>query len=199
MNYRKRKYWLYALCIILLLTGCSALSPAPTEGTTKASDTITIGNCLSIRNIDSRLMLQRNLDTLAADGLYYTAWTIGSAEPYENSDGDTVDLYDAELYLLLGEYKNTQTAQDNRDAWLTAAKTNYEVLSEEEITCNGQTYSLITYNCIHEDNPYARGISAFGAYEDSAVCIELTCREQFEEDLRGILVDFLNHCTYGTD
>ena len=188
-------YWIYALCIMLTLTGCS--SPASlSENAATDSGNVTIGNYLSIQNTDSRLTLLNNLDTLSADGLYYASWVIGDAQPYENSDGDTVDLYDASLYLLSGEFKNTQYAQENMDSWLAAAKENYEVLNEEEITCNGQTYSLITYNSTHEDNPYARGISAFGVHENHAVCIELTCLDGFSDDLRDILVDFLESCSY---
>lgn len=189
-------YWIYALCIMLTLTGCSS-SASSAENTAEASGDVTIGNYLSIHNIDSRLTLLNNLDTLSADGLYYASWVIGNAQPYENSDGDTVDLYDASLYLLSGEFKNTQYAQENMDSWLDTAKENYEILNEEEITCNGQTYSLITYNSTHEDNPYARGISAFSIYENCAVCIELTCRDEFSDDLRGILIDFLESCSYG--
>lgn len=195
----KKIYLIYAVCVMLLLTGCSASSAssaASEESTLETSGAVTVGTCLIIRNTDNLLTLLNNLDTLSADGLYYASWGIGSAQPYENSDGDTVDLYDAALYLLSGEFKNTQDAQENMDSWLTAAKENYEILSEEEITCNGQTYSLITYNSIHEDNPYARGISAFGVYENCAVCIELTCRDEFTEDLRDILTDFLEGCSY---
>ena len=191
----KQIYWIYALCIMLILTGCSSFAPSA-DNTVAAFGDITIGNYLTIQNIDSRLTLLNNLDTLSADGLYYASWVIGDARVFENSDGDTVDLYDASLYLLSGEFKNTPYAQENMNSWLAAAKENYDILSEEEITCNGQTYSLITYNSTHEDNPYARGISAFGIYENHAVCIELTCQDEFTEDLRGILVDFLDGCSY---
>ncbi len=191
----KRIYWIYALCIMLALTGCSS-SASSAENTAAASGDVTIGDFLIIQNADSRLTLLNNLDTLSADGLYYASWVIGDASAFENSDGDTVDLYDASLYLLSGEFRNTQYAQENMDSWLAGAKKNYEVLNEEEITCNGQTYSLITYNSTHEDNPYARGISAFGVYENCAVCIELTCLDGFTEDLRDILVGFLESCSY---
>ena len=192
----KRIYITCALCIMLTLTGCSASSAKPAQNTSEISGDVLIGNYLSIQSIDSRLTLLNNLDTLSADGLYYASWAIGDSQAFENSDGDTVDLYDASLYLLSGEFKNTQYAQENMDSWHAGAKKNYEVLNEEEITCNGQTYSLITYNSTHEDNPYARGISAFGVCENCAVCIELTCRDEFTEDLREILVGFLESCSY---
>lgn len=188
------------LCIAFMLTGCahaSLLSQGTKEDTWSDSGSITVGHNLTIQNADNRMTLSENMDVLAAEGLYYATWTMGGFEPYENSDGDTVDLYDAQLYLLLGEFPGSQDAQNNMDKWLTAGKSNYEILSEESITCNGQSYCLITYNCISDTNPYDRGVSAFGVYQDNAVCIELTCRENFEEDLRTILIDFLNNCTYG--
>lgn len=195
----KSKYFFYVLCITLLLTGCSPFSGQSKEmleNTWEDSGYATIGGTLTVQKGDSELELLDNMDALTADGLYYAAWTMGDAEPYENSEGETVDLYDAQLYLLLGKSPNEAEAGQNRDKWLDAAKTNYEVLDEEEITCNGQDYTLLTYNCISEENPYDRGVSAFGVYEKNAMCIELTCQEGFDEDLNTILIDFLNNCTY---
>lgn len=197
----KLKPLLCILCAALMLTGCahaSLLSQETKEDTWADSGFITVGHNLTIQNTGNRLTLLENMDVLSADGLYYATWTMGDSEPYENSEGNTVDLYDAQLYLLSGEFSDSQHAQSNMDKWLTAGKSNYEVLSEEDITCNGQSYSLITYNCINENNPYERGASAFGIYQNNAVCIELTCRENFEEDIRTILIDFLNDCTYGS-
>ncbi|MCM1087808.1 MAG: hypothetical protein NC419_06600 [Muribaculaceae bacterium] len=198
----KTKFF-FLLCavwsIALILGGCSFIPDIQNTGNNSAAadGTVTVGNYLTVKDVDSRLTLLNNMDTLSANGLYYASWTMGSSEPYENSDGETVDLYDAQLYLLAGEYKDAEAALDNQTAWLDAAKTNYDVSTEEEITCNNQPYTLITYNCVKEENPYARGVSAFGVYKECAVCIELTCREGFEEDLNRILVDFLEHCGYG--
>ncbi len=192
---------LFCLTIsIFMLTGCSvissALSEKDTENTWETSDYVKIGNVLTVQKSDSRLSLLDNKDALSTDGLFYCAWTIGNSEPFENSEGDTVDLYDAQLYLLLGEFVNSQKAQENMDNWLASAKKNYELIKEEEITCNGQTYTLITYSYINESNPYARGASAFGLYEGNAVCIELACRDNFTDDPESILTDFLDNCTY---
>ena len=195
----KPKYFFCILCTALLLTGCSPLSGQSKEtsdNTWADSGYTTIGETMTVQKGDSELNLLDNMDALTADGLYYAAWTMGDAKDYENSDGKTVDLYDAQLYLLLGEFPEETEAECNRDKWLDAARTNYEVLDEEEISCNGQTYTLLAYNCISDENPYARGMSAFGVYLDNAVCIELTCQESFDEDLRTILTGFLNNCTY---
>lgn len=187
------------LCLSVVLTGCSAF-PSLTGENGQAAETgadfVAVGKSLTIQNIDEDLILISNMDTLASSGLYYASWGMGEPEPYENSDGDTVDLYDAQLYLLLGEFSNGEKAADSMNQWLASERMNYEVVDEEEITCNTQVYSLLTYNCINEDNPYDRGVSAFGVCNNAAVCVELTCQKGFEGDLKDILTDFLSNCTY---
>ena len=111
----------------------------------------------------------------------------------------TVNLYDAQLYLLLEEFANDEKAQENMDAWLDRGRSNYQVSTEEEIVYNGQTYLVLTYTFQNENNPYARGVSAFAVRDNLAVCAELTCQEDFTEDLKTILTDFLENCTYNTD
>ena len=191
----KLKYTICTLWIISTLAGCSAL-PSSGSNTVVDSEYVTISDSLTVHNTDARLTLLSNMDALSADGLYYASWTAGSSEPYENSDGDTVDLYNAQLYLLLGEFKDPEAAQQNMDTWLDAGQTNYDVTAEETITCNGQTYTMVTYIFQNEENPYARGVSAFGVYNNLAVCAELTCREGYQEDLQQMLTDFLDNCTY---
>lgn len=195
---------LFSLLItIIMLTGCSVISSAlnekDTENTWETSDYVKIGDVLTVQKSDDRLALLDNKDALSTDGLFYCTWTIGSSEPYENSEGDTVDLYDAQLYLLLGEFVSSQKAQENMNDWLASAKKNYELINEKQIICNEQTYTLITYIYVKESNPYARGASAFGVYEGSAVCIELACRDNFTDDPESILTDFLNNCAYNSN
>lgn len=176
--------------IFIVLTGCSSVfSPNETDSA-QSADYLRVGHSLEINGIDARFNLIDNNSVLAADGLYYVSWGMGETKPYENADGETVDLYDASLYLLLGESKNHESAQSNMNTWYEAALSNYEVLEEEEVTVNDQTYTLITYNSTG-DGPNARGASAFGVIGSNAVCIELTCCENFNEDLKAILTDFL--------
>lgn len=192
----KLKHFFLLILIVFLLTGCSSISFLQENESAESVTELTVGHSLKIEDINNRLILVDNNSTLAADGLYYVSWGIGESKPYENNDGDYVDLYDASLYLLLGESKNPESAQNNADSWLDAAKNNYEILDEETVTFNDQTYTLVTYNCINEDNPYDQGISAFGTSGSSALCIELICCENFNEDLKTILTDFLGSCHY---
>lgn len=194
----KRKI-LFCICFLsFILTGCHALSLTneTAANTWEDSGYVAIGQNLIVSNADNRLSLLEDKDTLSAEGLYYAAWTIGSSKPFENSDGDTVDLYDAHLYLLLGEYPSNEHAKNNMEKWLTAGKNNYQITNEEEVTRNGQAYTMISYQFINENNPYDRGVSAFGIHDKNAVCIELTCQESFEEDLQEIMLQFLDNCSY---
>lgn len=189
---------IFNILLILVLTGCSGPSSASDEdkNTAGSSDDITVGSRLTVHNTDNRLTLLNNMDTLSADGLYYASWTAGSAKPYENADGETIDLYDAQLYLLSGEFKNAKNAEDCMNDWLNAGYSNYNVTGEETITCSGQTYTLLTYHFANEENPYNRGVSAFGVCKNCAVCIELTCQKEYPEDLHEMLTVFLNGCSY---
>ncbi len=187
----KSKFLPFLISAALLLAGCSS---APY--TEKDTNSLTIGGILEINNTNDQLILSDNKDILSSDRLYYASWVLGSSKPYENSDGDTIDLYDAQLYLLLNEFVSSEKALAGLDTWMDREKETYDILSEEEITCNGQTYTIFTYNCINEDNPYDHGISAFTVHDPSAICMELTCTENFPEDSKAILIEFLENCTY---
>ncbi len=194
----KRFFLMLGLSLTLTLSGCAA-SPFSLEDsavTVEDSEYVSIGRHLTIHKTDSRLTLRDHKDTLASDGLYYASWTAGSPEEYQNSDGDTVDLYDAQLYLLLAECKTAKAAENNMNSWLEAGQTNYEVSDEETITCNGQSYTLLTYRFTNEENPYSHGVSAFGVFKNCAVCAELTCQETYGEDLKEMLTAFLEGCSY---
>jgi len=193
----KLKHIACSLCIILLLTGCS-LFPATKQDNYTADDTscITIGGYLKINHTDNDMVLLDNKDTLAADGLYYASFGMGGTKDYKDNDGSTIEFYDAQLYLLLGENKDGKEAQDNVDTWLAAGKSNYKVHKEKDISCNGQSYHTIIYSCENKSSPYVRGISAFATVGNYAVCAELTCRDDFTGELETILTGFLNDCSY---
>lgn len=188
---------LLILLLSVMLVGTLLYRCAFASASTPADPAhITIGSSLKVDDVDSALQLQNNIDTLATDGLYYASWVIGEAKPFEKKDGETVDFYDAQLYLLLGEFPTSDDSKTHADSWYSIGKKNYEIQTEENITCHGQDYLMITYRLTGEDSPFAHGISVFAAPQNCAVCIELTCREDFDGDLRTILMDFLNCCTY---
>lgn len=191
MHYR---YLFYFIFVISILTGCSA-SVSKSENSTEDPSDIFVGNLLEIKNTNSRFVLLDHKETLSADGLYYLSWGIEYEEAAESSSEDNTS-YDAQLYLLLGEAANSEEAQHNMDTWITAAQKNYEIITEKEISCNEHSYSVIHYNRSSADNNYTKGISAFGTFEQIAVCVELIGTENFQEELEDILTEFLNNCFY---
>lgn len=183
------------LCLLLLLAGCSSKAKTTMDGQEWQEDWKMVGTAVGIEVPKPFTLLETN-ESLAADGLYYATWVTGSSVPYENSDGDTIDLYDAQLYFLSSEALNEESAESNYDSWLAAAKENYEVHAEDTVTLNGQTYTFITYDCTGEDSPYDRGVSAFGVCGTTAVCAEFTCLENYTEDLETLLTAFLDGCHF---
>ncbi len=179
-------------CLLLFITGCSS---APQNAKDNTDGQTEVGPVMTVE-APKELTLLDNKDVLAADGLYYATWVTGNSVKYENSDGDTVDLYDAQLYLLASETKDEKEAEKNRQAWLASAEDNYRIQTTDTITCNGQSYTLISYDCVSEDSPYDHGVSALGVCGANAVCAELTCTENYEGDLTVLLTDFLDNCQY---
>lgn len=194
----KRLFLIIEILSSLTLIGCGSLPSAPAGDAETVTDSeyVTIGSHLTVHNANSRLTLLDKKDALSADGLYYASWTAGDSEKYENSDGDTVDLYDAQLYLLLGETKTPEAAAESMEDWLAAGKGNYDVTAEETVVCNGLSYTLLSYRFPNEDNPYSHGVSAFGVFENCAVCAELACRESYSENPEEMLTAFLEGCSY---
>lgn len=195
---RKKAIYLFTLFFFMLLplTGCSLSSEL--TNSEKNSDHFTIGNSLTIDNIENRFTLLDKKDTLASDGIYYASWGIGNLGESKEKEDTTVE-YDAHLYLLLFEGQNEKEAQNKKDSWLFSAKEAYDIIKEEEMDCKEQPYSIVSYNCKNENNSYTKGISAFSISGNHSICIELTSREIFEENLKETLTYFLNHCSFQND
>lgn len=189
----KRKYIICILFAVLLLFLAFLSFRKETPSV------VTLGSHFQVDNTDSRRTLTNHVDTLAASGLYYASWGLGEISSYENGSEETISLYDAQIYLLLGEYSSKELAAENMQGWLDAAKTNYEVQNEEKIYFCGQDFTKLTYRFPGKDGPYANGISIFGTLDANAVCIELTCRESFADDPETTMDDFLSCCTYHAD
>lgn len=182
-------------CLLLFITGCSLTPQRARDKGDKQDGQTAVGSIMTVE-APKEFTLLDNKDVLAADGLYYATWVAGNSVKYENSDGDTIDLYDAQLYLLASEAKDEKQAEKSRQAWLASAEDNYKIQTTDTLTCNGQSYTVISYDCISEDSPYDHGVSALGVCGTNAVCAELTCTKDYEGDLTALLTDFLDNCQY---
>ena len=194
---KKRMAFLLAGFMCLGLTGCG--TPLPPEKAADGSDWdkswVTVGNLVGVDAPDG-MDARENNEALSAQGMYYATWSIGEGEPYTNEDGDEAQLYDAQVYLLIGGSKSGEEAEHMLAQWKSMAEAQYAVDACADETHNGQEFTIITYTFDSGINPYARGVSAYGVYRNFAISVELACREDFNGDAARLLGQFLDGCHY---
>lgn len=192
----KKLFCLLAPFFLLIAGGCSRYPSEAADGAVWDENWTILGSVLGVEEPGSGLTLLDNNAILTADDLFYATWTSGSPVPYTNEDGDEVDLYDAQLYLLLCGCADEENARLALTEWTARQKETYTITDTRTEICNGQEYTLLLYECGSDTNPYSRGVSAFTTYENYAISAELTCREAFTGDELSILTDFLEGCHY---
>ncbi len=193
------KRWISAILAagtLLTLCGCSKKPTATSDGTEWDENWTLVGATIGVEEPGNGLTLLDNKDALAVSNLYYAAWTIGDKTEYVNEDDETVDLYDAQLYVLLQDCDSGEKAEAEVAEWQATEEENYSVSDVQTVTCAGQEFTILIYDGTGEDNPYSFGASAFAVYENHAINAELTCQEGFEGDALTILTEFLEGFHY---
>ena len=192
-----KRFTVCLLALCLLLSGCAKTAPEKAaDGAAWDESWTTLGGVLGVEEPGHDLELRDNNEALSVTDMYLASWTIGEGAPYVNEDGDEVVLYPARLDVLVCGRKDTDAAQQTLENWSTRQAETYDVAASREQTCSGQDYTISTYTCKSETNPYSRGVSAFGVYSDYAISAELNCLDSFTEDEAAILTDFLEGCHY---
>lgn len=194
---RRRVLWSLAGLLCLALAGCGVALPPEqaADGQDWSEDWVTVGQLVGV-DTPNGMIHRENNEALSANGMYYATWSIGEGIPYTNEDGKEAQVYDAQVYLLLGGYDSEELAEDTVAQWKDMAALQYEIDETETQTHNGQEFAVITYTFDSETNPYARGASAYGVYRNFALDVELTCRENFDGDAAELLAQFLDRCHY---
>lgn len=185
--------WLLCLC------GCTRYPDRAMDGTQWDKSWTILGSALGVEEPGDGLTLQDNSSILTGDDLYYATWVIGEPSAYVNEDEDEVDLYDAQLYLLLCGCADGDYARQTLDDWIARERELYTVIETRTETCNGQEYLLLVYECGSETNPYSRGASAFAVCGNYAVSAELACRESYDGPETEVLLRFLEGCHYSDE
>lgn len=194
----KKRIMIFLSCsVLLVLSGCSPAKPAQTSDGQSWDDSWTqVGTVLGVEDPGNGFILLDNNDALSPMEMYYATWIYGESTPYINEDGDETDLYDAQLYLLLDGCETAEEASEEMVDWLNQEKEQYTVTDEFTRTFSGQEFTCIVYECGSDTNPYARGISAFGVYQEQAICAELACLDTYTDDVQAILTAFLQGFHY---
>ena len=195
------RWWKYGATLLLVtgllgLNGCSRYPEQDNDGTLWDPNWTMLGSVLGVEEPGNGFSLLNNYSVLTGEDIYYAAWAAGKPTGYTNEDGEDVEVYDAQLYLLAVGCADETYARKNQEEWITRQQETYTVTETWNETCNGQEYTLLAYECGSETNPYSRGVSAFAICGTYAVSAELACRQDFTGQEREILLQFLNGCHY---
>lgn len=191
---KKLSLILLILILVCTLTACGKYPDEDLIGNTWDKSWEMLGAVLGVEEVGNNFALSQNTSILTGDDTYYATWTTGEPSEWVNEDGDEVDLYPAQIYLMLYGCGDETAAQDAMKDFMSREEGKYTVKETVTESYNGQEYTVLIYDCGSKTNPYSRGISAFGIYENYVVNAELTCTDDYTDDERAVLADFLNGC-----
>ena len=145
------------------------------------------------------LTLLTNNSVLAGEDTYYASWTVGEPAPYTNADGDEVDLYPAQLYVLLYGCADQAAAESACADFLAREQETYTVQDQRTEEHNAQRYTVLDYTGGSAGNPYGRGSSAFAVRGNYVLVAELLAQDSFDGDVSRMLSAFLDGVHYSAD
>lgn len=196
---RGKKMAALLLALLMVLAGCASAPETAADGTSWDEDWTMVGPRLGAEAPEDGFVLSEQSEALAPMGMYYTTWVYGEAENYLNAEGEETELYPAQLYLLLEDCESGEEAAQSLSEWQAQEEERYDVGETWSEECGGVTFTFLAYTTDSEENPYARGVSAFGRWEDQAICAELTCQAEYTGDEREILTGFLSRLHYAAE
>ena len=169
------------------------------DGVAWDKDWTMLGSAMGVEDPGSGFALLDNNLALAASDTYLAMWASGEPADYVNEDGEEMDLYEAQIYLLLLSCKDAQSAQAAVDDWVAQENDTYTVTETDTETHNGQPYTVLRYLTRSETNPYSRGVVCFAVFENYAVNVELSCTEEYDGDEAALMAAFLDGCHYSAE
>lgn len=177
---------------LLLLVGCA---PREDKHPEWGADLVRIGADMAAQTPEG-FTLQESNDALAPGGIYYVSWSRGEGRTILNAEGKEATAYDAQLFVLLKECADEGAAQGDVSGWMEREGQNYELGEAREQIENGQSFTVLPLLSAKGDNPYDRGVAAFGVRNNCAVSVELLCADGFSEDTTIVLTSFLQGLHY---
>ena len=185
-----------AVLAALLLAGCAGPSGPAGRPVGWGEDWALVGDLLGVEPMEG-FVPGENKDALGAAGLYYATWTAGEGEPITNDEGGEAAVYDAQLYVPIQQYKETEKAETALEDWQERERDNYEAGEAVTETHAGQAFTVLPLLEGNEGNPYTHGAAAFALHEGGwALCVELLCRDGFAGDPQALLGAFLDGFHY---
>lgn len=172
---------------------------AALDGTPWNKDWAMLGTVLGVEEPGNGFAPKDNHSILTTDDTFYATWVAGDTVPFTNEEGKEVEVYEAQIYLLLYGCADAAAAQEACADWMARERELYTVTGSPSAAHNGVAYQLLVYDCGSDTNPYHNGASAFGVYKNYAVVAELTCREGYAGNAEAQLADFLRCCHFSAE
>lgn len=198
-------YLLFPVALILALIAAGSLidfsqyPSAAADGAAWDKSWEMMAKVVGIEAPGDGLTLLTNNSVLAGEDTYYASWTAGEPAPYTNADGDEVDLYPAQLYVLLYGCADRAAAESACADFLAREQETYTVQDQRTEEHNTQRYTVLDYTGGSADNPYGRGSSAFAVRGNYVLVAELLAQDSFDGDVSRMLSDFLDGVHYSAD
>ena len=198
-------YLLFPFALILVLIAAGSLvdfsqyPSAAADGAAWDKNWEMMAKVVGIEAPGGGLTLLTNNSVLAGEDTYYASWTAGEPAPYTNADGDEVDLYPAQLYVLLYGCADQAAAESACAGFLAREQQTYTVHSQRTEEHNAQRYTVLDYTGGSAGNPYGRGSSAFAVRGNYVLVAELLAQDSFDGDVSRMLSAFLDGVHYSAD
>lgn len=190
---------LFFVAVALIIPRFSVVPDRADDGLAWSRDWEMLGSVMGVEWPGNGFSLLNNDTALAGNDTFYASWVAGEARDYTNADGKSVNLYPAQIYLLLYGCGDAGQAEEAMAEWMAREEGTYQVYSRREEVWNGRTFSVLDYRCGSDTNPYARGVSAFGLLGNYVIIAELTCTEDYPENEQLLLQQFMEGCHYASD
>ena len=85
------------------------------DGTPWDPDWTMLGSVLGVEEPENDFTLQENYSVLTGEDIYYAAWVTGEPDAYTNEDGEDVEVYGAQIYLLAEGCADGAHARQNQE------------------------------------------------------------------------------------
>jgi len=188
----KKRIASLVLTAVLLLSGCGAKQELPSGWET---DWTAVCPVLAVEPLDGFTLHESN-DALYLSGIYYATCVTGESRPHTNEEGEEAEVFDAQIYVIVQEYRDPDSAAEGIAQWIAREKTTFEAGTQCSFVCNDQEYAVLPLAGGSENNPYRHGVAAFGLRNNWAVCVEFLGTEDYEADFENTLEAFLNSFHY---
>ena len=137
--------WLIIPIIVAILAAVALIIPFFSRYPAQADDGTAwdrhwemLGTVLGVEAPGNGFVLLNNDTALAGDDTYYASWVSGEASDYTNAESKAVNLYPAQIYLLLYGCADENTAAEACADWMGREEETYAVRDRKSAAFNGQ-------------------------------------------------------------